>query len=187
MAESTQEVIEMAQIDMDGAIEYLQRALLKIRTGKASADMLDGVMVDYYGSPTPIGQVGNVAVADARMLTVTPWEKHMIPVIDKAIREAGLGLNPSSDGDLVRIPIPALNEERRKQLSRQAKDEGENAKISIRQARQSAMNDFKQLQKDGTSEDEVKGAESKIQDQTNSYNKKIDEMIKAKEAQIMTV
>ncbi|MEO0897386.1 MAG: ribosome recycling factor [Bacteroidota bacterium] len=187
MDESINDILTDIELKMESAIDFLSSQLLRIRTGKASPDMLDSVMVDYYGSPTPIGQVGNVSVADARMLTVTPWEKNMIPVIDKAIREAGLGLNPMSDGDLVRVPIPSLNEERRKQLARQAKDEGETTKISIRNSRKEGNDRLKKLQKEGTSEDEVKSAEKNIQDKTNAFVKKVDDMIKEKEGQIMTI
>ncbi|MCI4669334.1 MAG: ribosome recycling factor [Bacteroidia bacterium] len=185
--EDISEIIEMGQMEMEGALEFINSQLLKIRTGKANPAMLSDVRVDYYGSPTPINQVGNVSVADARMLTVTPWEKSLIPAIEKAIRDANLGLNPTSDGDLVRIPIPALNEERRKQLVRQAKDEGENAKTSIRSIRQKANAQLKKMQKEGFSEDEVKTAEKKIQDLTNNFVNKIEDKIKEKEAQIMTV
>ena len=187
MDENIIETIDLCKKSMEGTMEFLDSQLLKIRTGKANPSMLSDVSVDYYGSPTPVSQVGNISVADARMLTVTPWEKNMIPAIERAIREANLGLNPSSDGDLVRVPIPALNEERRKQLSKQAKNEGENAKTSIRQARKSANDTLKKIQKYGASEDEVKKGEAQIQDLTNSFSKKVDEKIKEKEDQIMTV
>jgi len=187
MDESTNNILETTKNDMEAAVEFLVAQMKKIRTGKASPTMLEGVSVDYYGSMTPLSQVGNVSVADARMLTVTPWEKNMIPVIEKAIRESGLGLNPSSDGDLVRIPIPPLNEERRKSLVKQAKEEGEQAKTSVRTVRQTANNEIKKAQKEGLSEDDAKKAMEKVQEITNNYNKKIDDMIKEKESQIMTV
>lgn len=185
--EDTVEILDTSELEMESVLEFVSSQLLKIRTGKANPAMLGDVLVDYYGTPTPLNQVGNVSVADARMLTVTPWEKSMIPKIEKAIRDANLGLNPSSDSDLVRIPIPSLNEERRQQLVRQAKDEGETGKTSIRSIRQKANTSLKKLQKDGTSEDEIKAAEKKIQDMTNSFSAKIDEKIKEKEGQIMTV
>ncbi|MCL4138408.1 UNVERIFIED_CONTAM: hypothetical protein GTU68_014462 [Idotea baltica] len=149
--------------------------------------MVDSVKVDYYGSTTPLSQVANVSAADARTLTITPWEKNMIPIIEKAVRDANLGLNPSSDSDMVRIPIPPLTEERRKDLVKQAKNEGEQAKISLRSIRKDSNDELKQLQKDGVSEDAVKTAETKVQDTTNSYSNKIDAILKDKEDQIMTV
>lgn len=175
------------EASMEKTISHLQSALLKIRAGKASPNMVDSVTVDYYGSQTPLSQVSNVSVADARTLTITPWEKNMIPVIEKAVRDANLGLNPSSDGDMVRIPIPALTEERRKDLVKQARNEGEQAKIAIRSIRKDSNDNLKQLQKDGVSEDDVKTAEKKVQDTTNSYSDKIDSILKDKEDQIMTV
>ncbi len=187
MDESTQMVLSEAEIQMSSAMDFLSNQMLKIRTGKASPEMLQDVLVDYYGSPTPLPQVGTVSAADARMLTVTPWEKSMIPVIDKAIRESGLGLNPSSDSDMVRVPIPALNEERRRELVKRAKSEAEQAKISLRSIRKSAFDDLKELKNDGVSEDEIKEAEKKVQDIINKYNGKVDQVIKDKEAQIMTV
>lgn len=185
--EDIDDILTNAEIEMDGVLDFFASQLLKIRTGKANPAMLSDVLVDYYGTPTPINQVGNVGLADARMLTVTPWEKSMIPKIEKAIRDANLGLNPSSDGDLVRVPVPALNEERRKQLVRQAKDEGENAKTSVRTIRKKANDNLKKLQKEGVSEDNVKAAEKKVQDLTNQFSTKIDNKIKEKEGQIMTV
>jgi len=180
-------VFEELEMSMEMSMDHLNQTLKRIRTGKASADMLDGVMVDYYGSPTPLNQVGNISIADARMLTVTPWEKSTIPAIDKAIREANLGLNPVADGDMVRVPVPALNEERRKQLVKQAKSEGEETKQGIRSNRKSALDALKKLKDEGVSEDDVKTAEKNVQEVINNYNKKIDDIIKAKEDQIMTV
>lgn len=187
MDERIQPVLDETEMMMDEAIEFLDNQLAKVRAGKASPEMLDDVLVDYYGTPTPINQVGNVAAPDPRLLTVTPWEKNMIPVIDKAIRESNLGLNPTSDSDMVRVPIPSLNEERRKQLVKQAKDEAEQARVSLRSIRQKAMNELKKLQKEGVAEDEVKQAESKVQELTTEHNKQVEDRIKDKEKQIMTV
>ncbi len=187
MDESVQSVIEEAEIGMEASIEHLVSELQKIRAGKASPAMLEGVKVDYYGSMVPVSQVANVSAADARMLTVTPWEKNMIPVIEKAIRDANLGLNPGSDGDMVRVPIPALTEERRKDLVKQAKSAGENTRISIRSTRQSANNSLKKLKDSGTSEDMVKDGESSVQDLTNKFNGKVEDILKVKEKEIMTV
>lgn len=187
MDENIQEVLMLAEEGMQMAIDHLERELIKIRAGKASPDMVDQVMVDYYGSMTPVNQVGNVSIADSRTLTITPWEKNMIPAIDKAVRDANLGLNPSSDSDKVIIPIPSLNEQRRKDLVKQAKGESESAKISIRSKRKEANDQLKKLQKEGSSEDLVRDAESSIQDLTNKFSAKVDSMFADKETQIMTV
>ncbi|MEL6654545.1 MAG: ribosome recycling factor [Bacteroidota bacterium] len=187
MDDSVQSVIDEAEIGMEASVEHLVTELQKVRAGKASPAMLEGVKVDYYGSIVPVSQVANVSAADARMLTVTPWEKNMIPIIEKAIRDANLGFNPGSDGDMVRVPIPALTEERRKDLVKQAKSIGENTRISIRNVRQSANSSLKKLKDDGTSEDMVKGAESKVQNLTNRFNGKVEDILKVKEKEIMTV
>jgi ribosome recycling factor len=187
MDERIQPILDETELKMDQAIEFLEHQLAKIRAGKASPEMLDDVLVDYYGSPTPLNQVGNVSAPDPRLLTVTPWEKNMIPAIDKAIRESNLGLNPTSDSDMVRVPIPSLNEERRKQLVKQAKDEAEQARISLRTVRKDSMAELKKQQKDGVPEDDVKAGEQKIQDMINGYNKQVDDMMKDKEKVIMTV
>lgn len=187
MDENIQLVLEDTDENMKAALDFLTNQLQKIRTGKASPEMLDDVVVDYYGTPTPIKQVGNVSAADARMLTVTPWEKNMIPAIDRAIREAGLGLNPASDSDLVRVPIPALNEERRKQLVKQAKDEAETARVSLRSVRKHANDELKKLKNEGVSEDDVKEGEKRVQELTKKYTEQVDQIIKDKEQQIMTV
>lgn len=185
--EDIDEILEISQMEMELVLDFLSSQLKKIRTGKANPALLSDVLVDYYGTPTPINQVGNVGVADARMLTVTPWEKSMIPKIEKAIRDANLGLNPMSDSDLVRIPIPALNEERRKQLVRQAKDKGEAVKTSIRTIRRKANDGLKKLQQEGFSEDDVKEAGKKVQNLTDSFVNKVDKQINEKEGQIMKV
>ena len=180
-------ILDMVEEGMGKSIEHFRNALVKIRAGKANASMVDGVSVDYYGSMTPLNQVANVSVSDARTLAITPWEKHMIPIIEKAIRDANLGFNPQSDGEMVRIPIPMLTEERRKDLVKQAKNEAENARISLRKARQDANSDLKALLKDGVSEDAVKDGEKKVQDITDSFNNKVEAIMKEKESQIMTV
>lgn len=187
MDENIQLVLDTTEEGMSKAIEHFEKELMKIRAGKASPDMVEGVMVDYYGSPTPLNQVANVGVSDSRTLTITPWEKNMIPVIDKAIRDGNLGLNPSSDSDKVIIPIPALNEERRRDLVKQAKNEAEQARVSIRTHRRDGMEHLKQLQKDGTEEDLIKVAEKKVQELTDDHNHKIEHMLEQKETQIMTV
>jgi len=187
MDESIKPILDATEESMNNAIEHLESELLTIRAGKATPVMLDGIKVDYYGSPTPINQVAAVSAGDARTLVIKPWEKNMIPNIEKAINEANLGFNPQNDGDIIRIPIPRLTEERRRDLVKQAKAEGENTKISIRNARQDANQELKQLQKDGVSEDIVKSAEKDVQDMTHKFTKQVDQIISPKEEDIMTV
>lgn len=184
MNEELDLVIEACKEGMDGAISHLEKQLLNIRAGKASPAMLGSVMVDYYGSQTPLSQVANVATPDARTLTITPWEKGMITEIEKGIMYANLGLNPMNNGESVIINVPALTEERRKDLAKQSKAEGEEAKIGVRNDRKTAMNDLKKLD---LSEDQLKISEDDIQNMTNTYISKIDKIISVKEAEIMKV
>jgi len=187
MTEEINFIIDEAKESMNGSIEHLNKALLNIRAGKANPQMLGAVFVDYYGSATALSQVANISVPDPRTLTVTPWEKNMLHPIEKAIMIANLGLNPMNNGDMIIINIPALTEERRKDLSKQAKTEAEDAKISIRNARKDANTDIKKQEKEGTSEDVCKDAEDQIQKLTDNYIKKIDEIFAEKEAEIMKV
>ncbi|MEZ4828135.1 MAG: ribosome recycling factor [Bacteroidia bacterium] len=172
---------------MDHSIEYLNKALNAIRAGKASPSMIESVMVEYYGTPTPINQVGTIAVLDARTLTVSPWERKLIPTIERAIRDANLGFNPASDGEMVRIPIPSLTEDRRKSLTKQARGEGEGAKVSIRNHRHNTLGALRKLKNEGVSEDEIKKAEAKVEEITKEFIRKVDEILKIKEHEIMTV
>nr|WP_298660416.1 ribosome recycling factor [uncultured Flavobacterium sp.] len=187
MTEEINFIIDSAKESMNGSIAHLEKEFLNIRAGKASPQMLGGVFVDYYGSQTPLSQVANINAADARTLTVTPWEKTMLQSIEKAIMIANLGLNPMNNGDNIIINIPALTEERRRDLVKQAKAEAEDAKIGIRNARKDANNDIKKEEKEGTSEDVCKKAEEDIQKLTDSYIKKIDDLLVGKEAEIMKV
>ncbi|WP_264560195.1 ribosome recycling factor [Flavobacterium sp. N2270] len=187
MTEEINFIIDEAKESMNGSIAHLEKEFLNIRAGKASPQMLGGVFVDYYGSQTPLSQVANINAADARTLTVTPWEKPMLQAIEKAIMIANLGLNPMNNGDNIIINIPPLTEERRKDLAKQAKAEAEDAKIGIRNARKDANNDIKKEEKNGTSEDICKSAEEEIQKLTDAYIKKIDEVLSVKEAEIMKV
>ncbi len=187
MDESIKPILDSTSDHMTKSIDHLKIELNKIRAGRATPAMVEGVSVDYYGNPTPLNQVANVAVADARTITITPWEKKMIPAIERAIMEANLGFNPQSDGEMVRIHIPNLTEDRRKDLVKQAKQEGENSKIAIRSSRHEGLNKLKALQKEGVSEDEVKTAEKKVQDITNEYSKMVDDILQLKESEIMTV
>ncbi len=187
MDESVKSLIQDMESHMEKSLLHFEHELVKIRAGKAHVTMLDGVMVDYYGSPTPINQVGNLSTLDARTITIQPWEKKMIGPIERAILEANLGLNPSNDGQLIRVPVPPLNEERRRNLVKQAKGEGETAKIAIRNVRKDTNEKLKRLQKDGVSEDTIKVAEKKVQDITDSFIDKVDKVLKIKEDEILTV
>lgn len=185
--EEIQLYLDEAKDSMQKAIAHFEIELTKIRAGKASPMMLDGVMVDYYGTATPIAQVGSITTPDARSIAVKPWEKKLISEIEKAIRDSNLGLNPSNDGDVIRINIPPLTEERRKGLVKQTKAEGEAAKVRIRTIRKDNNEELKKLLKDGASQDEIKTAEDKIQVLTNEFIAKIDNILGKKEAEIMTV
>ena len=187
MQEEVDFAIESAQEAMDGALSHLSRGLVKIRAGKAEPDMVDTLMVEYYGGQVPVKNVANVAAADARTLTITPWEKGVIGAIERAIFQSNLGMTPQNDGIMIRLNIPFMTEERRKLLCKQAKEEGENAKIVIRSARREAMEDIKKAVKGGYSEDGGKVAEEKIQKLTNDSVAKIDATVAAKERDIMTV
>jgi ribosome recycling factor len=187
MTEEINFILDSTKESMEGSIAHLEKEFLNIRAGKASPQMLGGVFVDYYGSQTPLSQVANVNVPDARTITVTPWEKNMIQPIEKAIMIANIGFNPMNNGDNIIISVPPLTEERRKDLVKQAKAEAEDAKISIRNARKDANTDIKKLEKDGTSEDICKIAEENVQKLTDSYIKKIEDHLAIKEAEIMKV
>ncbi len=182
------EVIKDLHERIGKTVEHFRLELLGIRTGRANLHLLDGIKVDYYGTPTPLNQVATLAVADARLITVKPWEKNMIPVIDKAIRDANLGLNPQSDKDLVRVPVPPLTEERRKEIVKQVKHKGEDEKLAIRNERRDAKEMVSQGEKDGDiSGDEAKKALEKVQKETDEGVRKIDEMVAAKEKEVMQV
>ena len=171
---------------MKKAVDSFKRDLQKIRTGRANAAMLDGIKVDYYGTPTPVNQVATVQVVDARLITVKPWEKSMLPVIDKAIRASDLGINPVSDSELVRLPIPPLTQERRKELAKVVNKQTEEARVAVRSARRDAMDLVKDAEKDKQiTEDERKNGEKKIQDLTDKYIAMVDDIAKTKEKEIM--
>lgn len=172
---------------MKNSIAHLEKEFLNIRAGKASPAMLGGVFVDYYGSMTPISQVSNINVPDARTITIQPWERNMLNPIEKAIMNANIGFNPMNNGDNIIISVPPLTEERRRDLVKQAKSEAEDAKIGIRNVRKDANNDIKKLEKQGLSEDVCKSAEDEVQNLTNTYIKKVDELLSVKEAEIMKV
>lgn len=169
------------------SINHLENELVKIRAGKATASMLNGVMVEYYGSPTPLQQVANVSTMDARTITVQPWERSLINEIMKGIINSNLGFAPQNNGEVVMISVPPLTEERRKELAKKAKAEGENAKIAVRNNRKDALDMVKSLKDEGFSEDLLKNAETEIQNITNGAIKRIDDVIEEKEKEIMTV
>lgn len=187
MQEEVEFIQDVCREKMGGAVEHLDKELAHIRAGKANPAMLDGVLVEYYGSQTPLSQVSNVSTPDARTIAIQPWEKSLIPEIEKAIMNANLGLNPDNNGEIIRINVPILTEERRKSLVKQAHSEGEKAKISVRGARKDANDSLKKLQKDGLSEDIVKDAEAEVQQMTDDFGKKIDSLVEAKEKDIMTI
>ncbi len=168
------------------AVEAFKRDLQKIRTGRANTSMLDSVKVDYYGTPTPVNQVATVQVVDARLITVKPWEKNMIAVIDKAIRASDLGINPVADSELVRVPIPPLTNERRKELAKVVNKQTEEARVAVRSARRDAMDMVKDAEKEKQiTEDQRKDGEKRIQDLTDKYIAMVDDIAKAKEKEIM--
>ncbi|MEM7039992.1 MAG: ribosome recycling factor [Bacteroidota bacterium] len=187
MDENVALVLEDLEDKMKGTLSHLDKELLKIRAGKANPVMLQGIRVDYYGAMTPLNQVASVASQDARTLVVTPFDKSALRNIERAIIEANLGFNPQNDGTIIRIPIPPLNEERRRSLTKQAKAEGENAKVGLRGKRRDAISDIKGLKDDGVSEDQIKSGEAEVDKMTKKYGTKVDEIIKKKEAEIMTI
>jgi ribosome recycling factor len=180
-------IIDHMQDHMQKAINHLEAELVKIRAGKASPSMLDGVMVDYYGSMTPLNQVANVNTPEARTIVIQPWEKAMIKPIEKAIIDSNLGFNPANDGIMIRITVPPLSEERRRDLVKRAKAEGEHAKVGIRNLRRDANENIKKAQKAGLPEDAAKDAEAKTQKMTDDFIAKVDKHLEAKEKEIMTV
>ncbi len=179
--------LDPAEEKMEMAIAYLDEALSHIRAGKANPKLLDGIKVDYYGSKAPISNVANVTVPDARTITITPWEKGMFREIEKAIINSDLGITPENNGEVIRISIPPLTEDRRKQLVKQSKAEAETAKVSVRNARRDAIDGLKKAVKQGMPEDVEKDAEGSAQKLHDKYLKKIDELFAAKEKEILTV
>ena len=181
-------VIKDASARMERCIEAFRKELGKVRTGRASFSLLEGVKVDYYGTITPLQQVGALSVPESRMITVTPWDVKMIGPIEKAIQSAGLGLNPSSDGKMVRIPIPPLTEERRKELAKVVRKMAEDARVAVRNARRESIEKLKEKEKKKEiSEDQVKRGQDRVQKETDAFIKKIDEILKAKEQEILEV
>ena len=180
-------VLDDARAKMDKSIEHLENELVKIRAGKANPRILDGIMVEYYGVLTPLSQVANVGTPDAKTVAIQPWEKKMIDPIEKAIMQANIGITPENNGEVIRLSIPPLTEDRRRDLVKQVKQEGEHTRIGIRNGRRDANEELKQFQKDGLPEDEQKNGEAEVQKITDSYIEKVDKLLEAKEEEIMTV
>lgn len=187
MSDELSFIVDHAKESMDRAIAHLEVELVKVRAGKANPNMLDGIVVDYYGAPTPIGQVGNISVADARTLTIQPWEKNMLQPIERAIIASNIGVNPQNDGIMIRLFLPPLTEERRKELVKKAQGEGEHSKVAIRNIRRDSMEGIRKLQKNGLSEDVCKDGEEEVQQLTDRYIALVDKHLGAKEKEIMTV
>ena len=182
------EIFKDARSRMSKSVEATRHDMARIRTGRATPSLLDHITVDYYGTQTPIAQVATVGVADARTLSVNPWEKHMVPVVEKAIMESDLGLNPITAGEMIRIPLPALTEERRKEMTKIVRAEGESGKVAIRNIRRDALSHVKDLEKEKEiSQDEEKRASEQIQQITDKYVKEIDTVVSEKEAEVMEI
>ncbi len=187
MQEEVELILEDTNQQMEKALGHLQAELIKIRAGKATPAMLDGILVEYYGAPTPIGQVANITVLDVRTISIQPWEKNMLQHIEKAIMQANIGVTPQNDGAQIRLFLPPLTEERRRELFKKASNEGEHSKVAIRNIRRDAIEQIKRLQKEGLSEDLAKESESSIQDITNKNIAQVDKLLAAKEKEMMSV
>jgi len=180
-------IMDDAESSMTKAINHLEAELIKIRAGKASPSMVDGIFVEYYGKPTPVSQVANVIILDARTIAIQPWEKNMLQAIEKAILQANIGVTPQNDGNQIRLFLPPLTEERRKELFKKASAEGEHSKVAIRNIRRDAIEEIKRLQKEGLSKDIASDAEDNIQETTNKYISLVDKHLAAKEKEMMAV
>lgn len=187
MSEELQLQVDLASDTMKKAIAHLEAELVKIRAGRANPQMFDGLTVDYYGTPTLISQVGNITVADARTLTIQPWEKNMLQPIERCIIAANLGVTPQNDGIIIRIFLPPLTEERRKEIVKKVHTEGEHSRVAIRNIRREAIEHIKKLQKQGVSEDLASDAEKEVQDMTNNYIAQVEKHLVAKEKEIMSI
>jgi ribosome recycling factor len=187
MSEALARIVSDTEVTMRKAISHLETELTKIRAGKANPTMLDGIMVDYYGNATQINQVGNISVMDARTITIQPWEKNMLQPMERAIIAANIGINPQNDGNIIRLYLPPLTEERRKELVKRCNAEGENGKVSIRNIRREAIEHIKKLQKDGLSEDAAKDGEAEIQVLTDKFISLVEKHLVAKDKEIMAV
>ena len=187
MSEELQQHITEANSTMEKAISHLEAELVKVRAGRANPQMFDGLVVDYYGSPTAVAQVANISVVDTRTLTIQPWEKNMLQVIERSIIAANLGVNPQNDGSIIRIFLPPLTEERRKEIVKRVQNEGEQSKIAIRNIRRDAIEQVKKLQKNGLSEDIAQDGEKEIQEMTNKFIALVEKNLASKEKEIMSI
>lgn len=187
MSEEINKITGDTEGAMQKALNHLEAELVKIRAGKANPNMLDGIMADYYGNPTAINQIANISALDARTISVQPWEKNMLQAIERAITMANIGINPQNDGNIIRLFLPPLTEERRRELVKRCNAEGEHAKVSVRNIRRDGIEGIKKLQKDGLSEDISKDAEKEAQDLTDKYIALIEKHLEAKEKEIMAV
>lgn len=187
MSDALNKILSGTEESMRKAINHLEAELIKVRAGKANPNMLDGIVVDYYGNPTPISQVGNISVLDARTLSIQPWEKNMLQPIEKAIMASNIGITPQNDGMNIRLFLPPLTEERRKELVKRANGEGEHSRVAVRSIRRDAIESIKKLQKDGLSEDAGKDAEKEVQAATDKYISLIDKHLAQKEKEIMAI
>ncbi|MEO6288695.1 MAG: ribosome recycling factor [Ginsengibacter sp.] len=188
MADDLAEILDNGRLSMNKAIDHLETELSRIRAGKATPTMLDGIVVDYYGNPTPINQVGNLSVMDARTLTIQPWEKNMLQPIERAIIAANIGINPQNDGNIIRLFLPPLTEERRRELVKRSNGEGESAKVAVRNIRRDAIEHIKKLQKDSViSEDAARDAETEMQGITDDFILLVEKHLESKEKEIMSV
>ena len=187
MAEGLDKVLSDTEASMNKALNHLETELVKIRAGKANPNMLDGIMADYYGTPTAINQIANISTLDARTISVQPWEKNMLQAIERAIIMANIGINPQNDGIVIRLFLPPLTEERRRELVKRCNGEGEHAKVAIRNIRRENIEVIKKLQKDGLSEDICKDAENEVQETTNKFISLVEKHLAAKEKEIMVV
>jgi ribosome recycling factor len=187
MAEEISSIIQEADEHMKKAIGHLETELIKIRAGKANPQIVDGIVVDYYGAAMPISQVANISVMDARTLSIQPWEKNMLQPIERAIIAANIGINPQNDGNIIRLFLPPLTEERRRELVKRCQGEGEHCKVAIRNIRRDAIEGIKRLQKNGLSEDAAKDAEKEAQDVTDRYTELVEKHLTSKEKEIMSV
>lgn len=187
MSEGLDSIKQDTELLMKKAIAHLEAELVRIRAGKANPNMLDGIVADYYGSPTPLSQIANISVLDVRTISVQPWEKNMLQPIERAIIASNIGLNPQNDGNFIRLFLPPLTEERRKELVKRCNGEGEVGKVSVRNIRRDAIEHIKKQQKEGLSEDAAKDAEAEIQDLTNRYISLVEKHLEVKEKEIMAV
>jgi ribosome recycling factor len=187
MSDTLDKILANTEDAMKKAVNHLEAELVKVRAGKASPNMLDGIVVDYYGNPTPISQVGNISVLDARTLSIQPWEKNMLQPMEKAIMASNIGVTPQNDGMNIRLFLPPLTEERRRELVKRANGEGEQSRVAIRSIRRDSIEAIKKLQKDGLSEDAGKDGEKEIQNTTDKYITAIERTLASKEKEIMAV